>query len=395
MKRKILMMLVGVSCATMGSVEAQESRQGFYAVPGIGVSSIHDDNIFFSIDEEQSDTALRVSPELEVGYESQRTSMQARYSFDSEKYEKFTTLDSDSVRTFADFQGTHQLTRRFALEGEVHYTETNTPADITLGTGSAVPGLFVGRAQAERLAIQPAVTFQMTPTWGTRLGYSHTNDKLADALESETQIVESEFGWQRSAKTLIEYGYTYRQYDFKSLTADESGVPLTVGTQETHMPWVGVQYDLSERIQLRGQVGPRINDDEVDPYVRLSLRRSHIGGDLMLSYERNETTLLGEAGRIEAETYSAAFTHTVGSRFELRVTPAFGKLSQTDYAVDIYRAELMARYRITPYLHLTASYDMYYQEVDFVSGLTEDVARNVVMLGFYLTYPRREDRTTR
>jgi hypothetical protein len=391
MRRKFLAVLIGFSAASSSHPAAAQT--GVYAVPAVGISSIYDDNLFFDIDDAQSDTALRVTPELEVGYESERTNAALRYSFDAESYNKFTELNSSAVRKFADFEASHQASRRVTLEGEAHYTRTNTPLDLSLLSG-VLQGLVVGRTDAERIAVQPGVAIVVSPTTNARLTYSYTNDTLSDSLESTTNMFESEVVTQVTPTTNLEYGYIFRRYSFERLAA--LGLPAQdFDTQDSHTPWVGVQHDLSSNTQFRGRIGPRFLNSQVNPYVQLSLRRLYAQGSMELGYERNETTLLGELGRHEMETFSAALLYNRGTKFELSIRPAYGKLSQDDYAVDIYRAGLIARYRIRPYFHLTASYDAYYQEVDFIDGRTEDVARNVVSIGFYLTYPRREDRTTR
>jgi len=389
MKHRNLIGAVALGLIATGPLAHAQS--GFFVTPSLGVTSIYDDNLFFSFDNERQDVAARISPGLEVGYETPATNILTRYTFDAEYYDKFTELDSSNMRQFADIEANHQISRRVQLEGDVHYTKTNTPADLAIATGGPLQGLLLGRMEAQRIAVQPAVIVQLSARSEARVEYGYTSDELPGTIQNTTNLFATEFTHQITAPTRLDVGYIYRQYDFERPATE--ALPVAVAnTQDSHTPWVGVRHDLSDRLQFTGRAGPRIYDDETRPYVQLSLRRTHTGGDLILNYEHNETTLLGELGRHEAETYSAAFTHTIGQNFEIRITPAFGKLSQPNFAVDLYRAEMLARYRLTPYLFLTASLNMYYQEVEFASGAVDEVSRNIAMVGFQLMLPRREAR---
>src|SRR5699024_2794968 len=90
------------ACALLPSgLGAQEA--GFYAVPSVSVSTVYDDNILFDRKGlERDDLITRVSPGLELGYETAILHVLGSYSFDSEWYDDHSHLDSYHVRRFAD-----------------------------------------------------------------------------------------------------------------------------------------------------------------------------------------------------------------------------------------------------------------------------------------------------
>ena len=369
------------------------AQDGFYVIPSVSVAEIYDDNIFFTIDDEDDDLATRISPAIEAGYESQTAQWNARYSFDAEKYNEFTDLDSNMIRRVADLAMSVQTSTKLTLAGDAHYIKTNTPVDLTLGNSNFIQGLSVGRVAAERLSIHPELAYQFTPQTMGSLQYTLTNDKLFGALDSDTHLVETALEHQLSDKNTAEFGYNYRRYQFDQVPVPGSSGAIHV-KQDTHTPWIGLQHDFSQRTSLTGRVGPRIFDSSTDIYALLLLNHTFANGDLLISYERNDTTLLGEVGRLEADTFSAAFTWRGGRNFEIGIAPGYAKISRDDFKVDIYSAALNASYRINDALYLNASYDLNYQNVNFVDGREEDVSRNVILLGFTLTYPRRTEPQT-
>lgn len=381
--------VLAVSLATPAN-----AQERLYFIPSVTISEIYDDNLFFTITDEQDDLATRISPALEIGYKSETAEWNGRYSFDAEKYNEFSELDSNMIRRFADLSVKVLPSNKLTLAADANYTKTNTPVDLSLAGNNFIQGLSVGRADAQRLSIHPELEYLFTPQTMGSLQYTLTNDKLIGAVENDTHLFESAVAHELSDKNTIKLGYDYRRYQFDQ-TTDANTQTTTRINQDTQTPWIGLQHEFSALTSFTGQAGPRIFDSSTSPYVLLSLSHIYSSGDMIVSYERNDTTLLGEVGRLDAETFSVALTYRSGDNFEFGFIPGYAQVSGDSYAVDIYSAGLNARYKINNVLSLNATYDMNYQNAEFDEGSTEKVVRNFILLGFTLTYPRRSERQSR
>lgn len=385
--RIALVLAVSISA----SASAQEGR---YFIPSVTIAEVYDDNLFFTIDNESDDLITRVSPALEMGFASETSEWNGRYSFDAERYKEFSYLDSNLIRRFADLSMRVMSSSKLTLAADAHYTKTNTPADLSLAGNNFIPGLLAGRIVAERLSIHPELEYLFTPQTMGSLGYTLTNDKLFGSVDGDTHLLESALEHELSNKNSTLFGYNYRRYQFDQ---EDALNPLLTNriTQDTHTPWVGLQHNFSTLTSFTGRIGPRISDSSTDTYLLMSLDHEYSNGELIVSYEINDTTLLGEVGRLEAETFSIAFTYRGGENFEFQAVPGYAKVSRDEYAVDIYSAGLNASYKINEALYFTASYVLNYQNVDFINGSMAKVDRNVILLGLTLTYPRRSTRQSR
>ncbi|MEY4642637.1 MAG: hypothetical protein RLZZ227_2631 [Pseudomonadota bacterium] len=361
----------------------------YYVTPSVAVLKAYDDNLFFTADNAESDTFTRVSPAIEGGYESARVDWSVSYRFDGEAYDEFSALDSNIARRFADAEIAYGVNAKLLLAADVSYTLTNTPTDINLGASVVVPGLLLGRASAERLLFHPSIQYEVTPTTTASTALTVTHDRLADTLESDTQIAEVDFETRLSDVNALTYGYVYRRFEFD--LGRDSLNNITVSAQDSHTPWIGFDHQFSARTSVAGSVGPRIYDDSVEPFVEMSIRHQYANGELQLGYERNETTVLGQIGRVESQTVSATLQYRIGANFAATLRPDYAKLSQNNSDVDIYGMGMHAEYRINNALSLTASYDLNQQEVDFNDGTTSSTTRSLAMLGFILTFPRTRD----
>jgi hypothetical protein len=231
------------------------------------------------------------------------------------------------------------------------------------------------------------VQYAITPATTALLSYTRTNDKLFGAVESDMDEAAAEAKTALSEVNLLSYGYTWRRYRFDVLPG--AGVITNVGTQDSQTPWIGWQHESGPRTTLAVSLGPRIYQDSTKPFVLATLEHRYTNSDVVLGYERNETTLLGQVGRVESQTVYASLIHRVGQRLELRVAPGYAETSQQGFEVAIYRIGLQARYRITDMLYFSAVYDLNNQQVEFVDGSISEVSRNLVTLGFTFTYPGR------
>ena len=359
-------------------------QDGFYVIPSISLIEGHDDNLFFSIEDEQAGLFTRVSPALEAGYDTETLFIGSRYSFDAEAYDKYPELDSSMVRRFADARIEFLPNSRMTFSTDASYTLTNTPLDLSPTGSVIVPGLLVGRTDARRNNLNPEFEYRFTNTTTGLVAYTLTKDKLFGSVESEIQELELAGETALSAENTISYGYAHRDYQF-----DVPAASVTAADQNSQYAWVGLEHQLGPRTVVSGKLGPRYYDETVKPLFLATLEHAYLNGEVALGFERNETTLLGEVGRVENKTVSATLVHRFGSKFEMQLMPGYSDVSQDGFEVQIYRVGIFLRYRVNDAVSLTTSYDLSHQQVDFEDGSESSVERNVVMLGLTLTYPRR------
>jgi len=314
--RKLLAIAIAVqatACAT----------PGYFAVPSVSVDELYDDNLFYASEDRQSDFITRVSPALEVGYAANTFSLSARYRFDAEAYARETELNSALVRQFADLELEYLPTERLTLSAAVDYTKTDTPLDLSIIPGGTIPGLLVGRTEAERTSVHSAASYRLTSRTSGSVAYSQSNEALVDAGESETDVLETWFDQRLSGVNTLNYGHMYRQYRFDQYGLDgEAGPPVVRGAaQDTNTPWIGLSHEFNAKTQLAARAGPRLDGGSVDPYVLVSLQHRLPNGVLQLDYERDETTLLGEPGILELEALYATISRRFGTRLDVQLTP--------------------------------------------------------------------------
>jgi len=386
-KKYITCLVLGASLVASSLVNAQS---GYYFVPRITILEGYDDNLLFSENNKQSGLFTRISPELDVGYESGTLTWNGRYNIDTEIYGKYSELDRNPARQFAEAQFEYLPTARLVMAANASWARTNTPIDLNpLGVG-VIPGLLIGRIDAERASVNPSLEYRFTPTTTGVFTYTLTRDKLIDAVESEVQAFEAGFTTRISAVNSFSYGYIYRELKFDDISGAVN--PRSSVDQNSQIPWVGKQHVFSRNTIFNGRVGPRLFGNYVKPFIQLNLHRTFQRGDIILDYERDETTLLGEFERVENQAVSATFMHRFSQNLEMRVVPGFAELTRDGFAAQVFRFGIYLGYRVNSVLSLTASYDLNRQRLASEVGPDSTVSRGLVLLGFSLSYPRR-DRT--
>ncbi len=386
--------LLAVAMATVMAAHATGcATPGLYAIPEVTITEVYDDNLFYAIEDEQSDFITRVSPALEVGYESETLSWNGNYRFDAEAYASESDLNSSNVRQFGDLAVEYLPTERLSLSALADYTKTDTPLDLSLIPGGSIPGLLLERAEAERILLHSEASYRLTSLVTGSLAATWTDEELVDVGESDTSALELWFDQRLSEVNSLSYGYLYRQYRFDEFGEGELEPSVTRGaTQESNTPWIGLTHQFNARSRVVARAGPRFNDGSVDPFVLISFQHKFDEGAVRVEYQRDESTLLGEPTKLDLQALYASISRRFGTRLDVQVTPGYARLDQPDSSVDIYNLGLGAVYKVNEAVFLTASYDFNYQDVNVALGESIDVSRNVIQLGVRFTYPRREPR---
>ena len=393
-EKKMLAMVVGMVMAAHATGCA---TPGYFAIPSISIDEVYDGNLFFASANKQSDFITRVSPALEVGYEADTLSWSGRYWFDAEAYAGETALNSSLVRQFADVNVEYLPTSRLTLSAAANYTKTDTPLDLTLIPGATIPGLLLGRADAERTSVHSAASYRLTKLTTGSLAFTRSNVELVDAGESEVSALETRFDQRLSEVNTLSYGYIHRQYRFDEFGfGGQAGPSLTrEATEESNTPWIGLSHQFNARTRITARAGPRLVGESVDPYVLVSLQHRLTQGEVLLEYHRDETTLLGVPRKLELDALYATISRRIRPHLEVKLTPGYARLYQAGLSVDIYSFGLGAVYKINEAVFLTASYDFNLQDVRAVPGGASEISYNAIQVGVRFTYPRREPREPR
>lgn len=363
------------------------AQTGYFISPSIAIAQLYDDNIFFTIENEESAAITRATPGLELGFDSQTLSWVGRYRVEAEQYRDHSELNSSSARRFADVSVEYLPTSRLTLSANADYTKTNTPVDLSVAPGSEAPGLLFGRAQAERSSISPAARYRFSRTVSGSLVYTRTHDELSGAADSDTHRAVTDFQWQLSQINTVGAGYIFTRYQLDD-DPDPTSTTGNSDSEETHVPWLGLLRQLSASSHIIVRAGPRLSSDSTTPYLLFEFRRRSPNSEILLEYERNESILLGDASRQEFQRYSATLSRRLGLNLDVRAIPTYARLKRENSTPDVYRLILESEYRFNPAVSLVASYRLDYQEVEFVGGNDVETKRNLYQLGIRFRFPR-------
>lgn len=365
------------------------AQSGFYVVPWITVETVYDDNIFFDPENEVSDFITRVSPQLDVGYESETLNWLLSYRNDAEWYDDFSELDSTTARGFGRGEIQYEVDRRLSLRGESEYVQTNTIQDLTLGPGGGdIPGR-VGRAEGERLLFGGGARYRFSPRVLADVEVTWIDDEIIDFSNNQTLSLTSQVEQFLTPARLLLYGYRYRDYQFESEAVIDPALPLT-DSEDSNTLWVGLIQDLSERSDLELRAGPRFADGDVEPYFLVNWRRNYARGSTSINASWDETTFLGQIGRQESRSVAANWTHRFSERFEFSGSAGYAFLTGGGIDTEVGSFDLAGIYEFTPGIFLTARYAFNEQRQDPPGFQGDRLTHNIVSLALTFTRPRRE-----
>ncbi|MDO9318363.1 MAG: hypothetical protein Q7V56_09200 [Gammaproteobacteria bacterium] len=360
---------------------AAPAQAASYIVPTLVTALLADDNVLIGTVDRRKDIITRLSPGLEVGAESERLLLNARYSQDIEFYRDNPDLDSTEMRRYLQSEFLYRLSELVLLSVDASYTESQFPAELNISTGAGQ-----GRIEGERAEINPALSYRFSPTSSGQLDFRHTRDRLAGGVENDTNAVNLEYDHALTTSTQMTYGYTYSHFAFDN---PETGIVDL--TEYLHTPRVGIFHNFSAFTSISAQVGPSYTADDVGANFAVQLQRNYSKGQFAVGYNRSAGSLIGEPGLVELDALNATLTHEFSNEFEVSAVASYGQVHRedADFSDDrISRAALSAIYRVNDYAAVTASYSFSEQRISGPNGI-DNIPRNVAMLALTLTYPRR------
>lgn len=364
------------------------AQSGLYVVPWLTVEEVYDDNIFFDTEDEVSDFYTRLSPRLDVGFESETLSWLLSFQNDAEWYNDLSQLDSNSARQFGLGTINYDLNRRWTLNGEFQYISTNSAEDITLNPGGGIPG-SVGRQEAERLLLSGGADYEFTPNLSGGLDITWTRDDLIGSNQNEVLAATTQFEQILSPARTLLYGYEYRNYDFQSETGTDPVITETF-SEDSNTAWLGLTQSLSETSTLELRAGPRFSDGDVEPYFLFGWQREYARGNVAIEALWDETTLLGENGILESRSVLVTWAHEFSADLEINSSAGYAYLTETGFSSDITYFNVSGIYRFSPAIEMTARYGFNAQLDDGSSVTSGRITHNVLSISITFTRPRRD-----
>ena len=376
-------LVLTVALFVTGSASA---KSGFFWEPWVNVSEFYDDNIYFTVTDEDSDFITRASPGLLLGYDSERLSVSGMASFDAEAYLQHSDLNSANARAYTNLAAKYRLTRRLTLDATVDYLETDTPVDLLLTPSGAIPGSLIGRYKAQRFSAFGSAKYRLRHTLDGTLQVGLTDDEVPGTSKTSLRYLNAFFDHRKSGANMINYGFIERRFVlYESLST--SNRPSE--SENYHIPWLGFSHNFNERSSFAVRGGPIFGQNDVEAYLVASVSRSRRHGSLAASFERDQTTILGAPEVVEVNTLSLSYAHEFESGLKIELTPSYVTVSQPGPESDTYTTvEFRASYVLSHAIYLTASYELDSQRVSRGGGPGAEINHNVIQFGITFSLPR-------
>jgi hypothetical protein len=351
-----------------------EAQPGFYATPSLSVGEVYDDNLFSTPTGRQTDFISRFSPALEAAYRSAPLTLLGRYGFDAELYAEHPELNEAQVRQDASFeiQSRPTPTLRFGLTG--FFRETQTAGELNVETG-----LAAGRERAQRLGVTTSAGWQLGPRTEATFDGEAADDAVTRGIDTRSYTAVAGLTRELTPRDVGRLGLTFRHFVFDGEETEMSEA-VVVGWRRTLTPRTSVSLD----------AGPRFTDGSVDPEVSASLHHRLQTGDLSLTYARQQTTAIGQAGALTTDGLTALAAWEPRRFLRFRASPRVVRAERAGEEVMVYGLSLEASYQLTKAVALEARYDYAFQRGSTTpSAGADEIARNIVVLRVTFASPYR------
>ncbi len=373
----------GLTCAILGAMlgpTAAWAQAGFYVTPSVSMAEVYDDNVFNSPIRRESDFITRVTPDIQGGYRSPTFSLLGRYAFDAEVFTQHSELTDPQARQLASVEWQYLPTPTWTFSLSGGYQTTQTAGELNLQSG-----VQTGRVKAERISASPSVIYRPTAITTGTAEYMFTRDASAGTTTT-THAVTLGVERRLTDRDTATLRYAVRRFDFTTDVPSGGSDTIT-----SHLVMIGWIRDLTPLTQVILRAGPRVSDGAVDPEAFVSIRRRLKFGEVSFTYERTQTTVIGQPGVDVSDGFAAALTYQPFAPLRVTASPAFFLSSGAGGEAKVYRAKLEASYQITRWVLLTGSYEFTLQQgtVGSVAGGQGEIQHNVVVLGLTFSYPYR------
>lgn len=339
----------------------------FHMTPSLNVAVVADSNLLARPSEAQADIISRVSPAVDAEYRSRLLTVLGRYTIDAEHFAQHTTLTTPRARQHAAIEVEYQRGRRLTIAAETSYSTTETPGELNV-----LSDVTLTRGRAQRLAVSPALTYELSALTKSTAQYAFTQDRLAGGVPIAAQSASFNGEHQVSRRDVARVEYVFRQFDF--------GVDAITRSHVMTLGWV---RNLTRRASLSLGGGPRAGDGTVSPELSASVNYRAPDAELSLAYARTQTTLIGLVGAADTDSVSATAIYGRPTSLRMRVAPGVMQTTRAGLDARVYRLGVGASHPIGRALTIEASYDVTRQRGDLYAARTgETIIRHLMLVSF-------------
>jgi hypothetical protein len=334
------LLLVLVTTASL-LAEPAAHAQVLTVTPSVSVGGAYDDNVFW-VPVPATDLLWRVTPGLSLTYETPRSSWFGTYSFDAERYRAHPFLTTPHARQNGSMIARLWPASETTITMAGGYDTTMVPFELNGSTGL---GLGLGRPDAWRWYGSPEVKRQLTAATAIDAIYQLSREGVTLGESVTTNAIEVTLSHQVTGRDELRIKGISRQFFFASHDAVMSQGAL-----------VGLKQRLTPLVTWSVDVGPRFTSGSVEPEIEASLVRRGSATDLMVSYDRTQTTAIGVVGLVDVQRAVATIDHRLPNQMNATVQAGAYSNSVGVSDIKVYRASLS----LSKYLGRNVSVSMGY-----------------------------------
>jgi hypothetical protein len=353
-----------VAVCLLSASAVATAAQGLTLVPSIGTSVVYDDNLFQRPDP-VGDFSVRFSPRLEAARQSQKLAISSRFALDADRFAQHPELSTARARQDAAVDARYSVSRRLSIASVASFTETQTPADL-----NQITALTPGRAQARRVTLHPSATYGLGPRADARFGYTVTSDTVQGGVSVTTQTAAASIEGRVSERTRVNVEYLDQYFVFGGSQTSASHAITAEWTRE-----------LNRGTTLALRAGPRVTRGVLAPEIAATARHLQRAGDLSLSYQQTQTTLIGLTGVADVKAVTAAAERELWQRFRLVASSGVLRTRLSDGSSLTYRFAGTCAWTLARGLAVEAGYDADRQRGNpYAAQPAQNIRRNRAMV---------------
>jgi hypothetical protein len=398
------LLMAAVLCRpVIAAAQPAEGRSGWWFVPTVHTSAVHQDNVQVTDGSREVGAFLRVTSALETSYRVPRRTFQALYMVDSEKYTQPLRVLNDAIAQ--QTAGLRFEARPLGLVADARYMTTTRPEEVLEETG-----LIAAYRRTTAGSAGVALSRSLSARWRASSRYAFAVGDYGEATVSRPSARNAQhlFGAllsvQRSPRTTLGIEQSTRLLSGKDLTVRS----VVQGTFWDGYLALRLTHSLTPRVRATVLAGPRLAqrlpeviqplgftplDWTLAPELLASVTFRDVGRSLDVSFARSAFLGFGAAGFIDTYRVDVKAGYVIARRMRLSARPAIYRNSISALHARSYRVDAAAIYDVTRWLAVEAAYLYKYQDralslADFgARSPARPKTRSTVMIGFALTRP--------
>ena len=338
-------MKIAVVAAVLAIVLATDVRaeQRMTIVPSIEIFNVSDDNLNYSVTDPLTDQIRRITPSLQLRFDSPRWSSRFSGAIDSEQYATHSTLDDNMARQRAAMSILFHASPRATVAIDADYMNTNTLGDLNTDTG-----LAGSRIRARRFSASPSMSYRLSERVNLIVAASHNVTKAVNGFGMRSDQQSLAFDRRMSGRNTFGMTYIHGEVVFAGIGTQPTRTHALLGT------WT---RDLGARDRMILRAGPRLTDTTYSADVAASLTHSFKHSAIGIAIARNPSTVIGYAGVVETTSVQAMLSYNLGRNLTVFATPAAYRTSREQLKGVVYRVSSGLRYTLTSFLQAEVTYN--------------------------------------